>query len=600
MKRKAAFVTIALLLTTMVLAPAPASAATSYTWNDGSPGFWQIAGNWSPTGVPNSSNGDSATISGSVVQLQGNSNPSVTNLIINPGAEVETVVTSPTNYDTTFTFAKTGSGANPTLTNNGTFTLADTGKLARIAAANSLTISGSGKIVMESSTHSSLAGPGVIITNQAGHTIQGIGMINDLLGPAYLYNYGLVEALAGTPSDRLLILITFNNYTGGLLRSNPGAYLQLGSSSYWFAYYGLGGWLDLNGGTVNAQGVSFYSASIRNSGAPSGTMESSLPYSSLSFYGPTTLDPGTVINFNNSGMVIGQYNSINAIVTNNGVINLIAPEGGYSNLGGINGHPFTLTGSGRLVLNGNGTWNAASLGGPLTNEANHTIAGEGTIPALVNNGTLLADNHDLTILGNISGTGQVQVHDNGRLVVGKSGWVPSLTLAAKDLLMSSGGAIYVDFGSTVSLAGNFSYAMTDTSKWFWYSDDPSTLRMSGSGAQQQSLEVGGKDYGLSPDGFNNNFNLPKLNLAGSGTYVYLADDIDNGHRASPEALYVNSLSVPTGTTLNLNRLHLYTYLSGEIHQVKRGEGDLFGHGQIIDESVKPVPIAGIINLLLLD
>jgi hypothetical protein len=59
--------------------------------------------------------------------------------------------------------------------------------------------------------------------------------------------------------------------------------------------------------------------------------------------------------------------------------------------------------------------------------------------------------------------------------------------------------------------------------------------------------------------------------------------------------------VPEETTLNLNRLHLYTYVGTNIHRVVAGEGNLFGGGQIIDVSVKPGSgsVPGIIFPLLL-
>lgn len=74
----------------------------------------------------------------------------------------------------------------------------------------------------------------------------------------------------------------------------------------------------------------------------------------------------------------------------------------------------------------------------------------------------------------------------------------------------------------------------------------------------------------------------------SGTYVFLADWINNGNRSSDEALYVSDLDVLIGATLNLNGLHLYTYYNG-IHRVMAGEGNLFGGGIIIDTQVVPLP-----------
>ena len=169
-----------------------------------------------------------------------------------------------------------------------------------------------------------------------------------------------------------------------------------------------------------------------------------------------------------------------------------------------------------------------------------------------------------------------------------------------NLIMSPNSGLDVGNLKVMDLKGDYTFGQQNAGYWSWGSG--SVLQMSGSGAQQQFLEVGGRDYGLSAIGFSNNFNLPALTLTGSGTYVNLVDNIDNGHRASPEALYVNSLIVPDGTTLNLNRLHLYTYLGPNIHRVTAGEGNQFGGGQIIDVSVKPGPrtLPGIIFPLLLE
>ncbi len=113
---------------------------------------------------------------------------------------------------------------------------------------------------------------------------------------------------------------------------------------------------------------------------------------------------------------------------------------------------------------------------------------------------------------------------------------------------------------------------------------------------------GGRDYGESSQGCSNNFNLPTFLLSGAGTYVYLVDAIDNGNRSPgvPEAMYVDSVAfnVPPGTTLNLNRIHCYTYLNGFLHRVRAGEGIYFGGGQIIDVPASGANAAPIFSLLL--
>jgi hypothetical protein len=90
----------------------------------------------------------------------------------------------------------------------------------------------------------------------------------------------------------------------------------------------------------------------------------------------------------------------------------------------------------------------------------------------------------------------------------------------------------------------------------------------------------------------------------NGTYVFLTDGIDNGHRSPgvSEVLYTNELGVDPGATLNLNRLALYTYLNKILHRVRAGEGNLFGGGTIIDISETPGPRStpGLASPLLLE
>lgn len=50
--------------------------------------------------------------------------------------------------------------------------------------------------------------------------------------------------------------------------------------------------------------------------------------------------------------------------------------------------------------------------------------------------------------------------------------------------------------------------------------------------------------------------------------------------------------------MNLNHLHLYTYLNGSVHQVQAGEGGLFGGGQIINRFLS-TNMAPVNSLLLL-
>ena len=70
----------------------------------------------------------------------------------------------------------------------------------------------------------------------------------------------------------------------------------------------------------------------------------------------------------------------------------------------------------------------------------------------------------------------------------------------------------------------------------------------------------GIDYGYVTSGFTDNFAYNSISLT-SGTYVELVDNVKNSSGTGPEAVYVDTLSVPSGATLNLNGLHLYALQS---------------------------------------
>jgi hypothetical protein len=265
-------------------------------------------------------------------------------------------------------------------------------------------------------------------------------------------------------------------------------------------------------------------------------------------------------------------------LTNDGVINVLGAGNSsstwyYSSFNTANGA--LLTGSGRLVMNGNrnSQLNASGSTG-LTQDVNHTIEGGGMISGkLVNNGTLLANNGNLVVLANVSGTGQVKVQDGGRLIAGQTGYYP-ITLQTKDLLMSQNANINVGFSSTVNVTGHFSYAMTDPSKWVWASD--STLKMSGPSSGYNFLEAGGSK-----------FVIPYLDISGN---IALEDLFNNSGGSPPEALYVTQLHF-SGSDLNLNGCSLY--VNGNLVDINDPNftlnfPDFVGH--ITNQPLNPVPL----------
>src|SRR5262249_48706737 len=81
------------------------------------------------------------------------------------------------------------------------------------------------------------------------------------------------------------------------------------------------------------------------------------------------------------------------------------------------------------------------------------------------------------------------------------------------------------------------------------------LNGSGSASSPQQLEVMSQDQGANDAGFFNNFAYGTLSLGG-GAYVKLVDNVHNSTGNMPEALYVNALILPGGSTRALNGLNL--------------------------------------------
>jgi hypothetical protein len=84
-----------------------------------------------------------------------------------------------------------------------------------------------------------------------------------------------------------------------------------------------------------------------------------------------------------------------------------------------------------------------------------------------------------------------------------------------------------------------------------------TVVLAGPGASSpQLLEVMSQDRGNVASGFVNNFSYGTLEVA-AGIEVRLVDKARNSPGTGPEALYVDTLVVPAGATLDLNGLHVY-------------------------------------------
>lgn len=567
------------ILFSLLMSSISVSAATTYEWNGGT-GNWGDAGNWTPSGVPSGYASDTAIInnSHSVAQITGSAG--ATHLQLNSGYEIQ-MLAGPGQF--TFT-KKLTTDPNPTFSNDGIFRMTDASS-AHFYANKNLVINGSGRVIMEGTGNTVSAGSSTSIVNGAGHTFEGIGTIE----PFLMSNSGTIKATG----ENLILLRNFYNNSGGVLSSAPGANLQIGSwsRSITYSYTGKGGWLDLNGGSVNVQYGDFKNLSLMNSGVagPQVSMEILERPTGTNYVdidGDTTVGTGVELNTNNSVLYTNSNSGVSSTITNNGRINIKSTDGKYSalNVGNDGG---TLTGNGRLVLSGGSN---AKLNGNITNDVNHTIEGEGTISDHVTNyGSIIANNGTLKIEDAISGDGTIRVDDGAFLNV----WTPyshARTLSAMDMILEQGSRLLVYGGSdysglrTIDIFGDFTNRITDPTKFAWVNN--TKLKMSGTDpGQTHFLEVAGRTDLTNP--MANNFALRTLDIFGDITLVDLNDN-QPGFEGS-EALYVENL-IFSGSTLNLNGLELYANdpTTGQRILVTEDSGSLFG-GTIVNREVVPVP-----------
>jgi RHS repeat-associated protein len=91
-------------------------------------------------------------------------------------------------------------------------------------------------------------------------------------------------------------------------------------------------------------------------------------------------------------------------------------------------------------------------------------------------------------------------------------------------------------------------------------------RITFNGGGSRRLEVMGADRGATSLGFQDNFAYGQISIQ-NNTSLTLVDQFDNAAGATAEVLYVGSLSVASGSTLNLNGFKVYaraTQISGTI------------------------------------
>lgn len=224
---------------------------------------------------------------------------------------------------------------------------------------------------------------------------------------------------------------------------------------------------------------------------------------------------------------------------------------------------FSENGTNGLVLDAGTVPGNLSLASP---GHAYSLSGELTVPQgirlTIENGAIL----DLQDFRNIQGTGTINQLGTLRKLSGSN--VTSIAPA----VLNSGviNAVTGPIGFTSlslqggMLAGQAPGLLSATGNWLGDSRStglfsaliPLSLNGRGTSASPQLFEVMSSDLGAEGAGYRNNFGLGSLVLEG-GTFVRLVDNSDNAAGASAEALYVDRLRIASGTTLDLNGLHLY-------------------------------------------
>ncbi len=197
------------------------------------------------------------------------------------------------------------------------------------------------------------------------------------------------------------------------------------------------------------------------------------------------------------------------------------------------GASFDLTSNAQIVANG-----GSPGGGTVLNEGTFAKTGGSGLSVVGVNytgGTVAFDNQGNGSVSALSGTLNLE----NALVVDGLGYVNIAPAAA------------------LSLSGGLTGTTTDTDLFTPTHRSGFTINGPGSSNPPELFEVMSQDMGDTPAGFIDNGAYGSISLA-NGAYVRLVDNVQNSQGTGPEALYVNSLSVPAGTTLDLNGLNVYT------------------------------------------
>ncbi|MCX6922711.1 MAG: hypothetical protein NT154_05775, partial [Verrucomicrobia bacterium] len=476
-----------------------------------------------------------------------------------------------------------------------------------ITFLGSQTLSGNGTVVFGNSSANGLVPyySGNILTIGPGITVRGqSGTIGDSSYWGGSANVGFVNQgtlwaggtwnLIGTWTNQGMVNVTNATVSFGGVWTNSGILNVSNSTMNLDGTFLLAtlGTFNHAGGTVNITGTLLNANTTLSVNALSGTW----------VLNGGRIRGGTVVATNGAALVVGYYGGVldgvvvngtldvgnqddigySLSVTNGLVLNGTAlvgnptnySEGGITFLGSQ-----TLSGNGTVVF-GNSSYNGLvpyysgdilTIGPGITvrgqsgtigdsswwsGSANVGFVNLGTISPNVSGGTILCRAESLTNSGNLSASAGATLD-----------WEGDLQIDGAQTVVSQGGGTVRVGGSLLGNTRNVNQCSMQGTLAF------------GTGAHQ--LEVMSRDLGNVASGYVRNFAYGGIVLD-SGAQVTLVDNALNSSSPAPECLYVNSLVVPSGASLDLNGFHVYTRLDqiagdvtgGTISQAPAGGGAL--------------------------
>jgi hypothetical protein len=371
-------------------------------------------------------------------------------------------------------------------------------------------------------------------------------------------------------------LISGGNGSGSVNTfANAGSFIKQGSGTARFDTL-LGSVAFNNTGSVQVQSGSL---TFAGGGASSSGIAISAG-ASLRFSANYTINAGTSVTGSGIALVSGGTLTVNAATSfdNLTMSSALAGAGDVTVSSSFVWSGGTLAAGGQLIISAaaSATINSSSI------SLNRTFRNDGTTTwtafdlvmvngTFLNNGTFIANSSGAaTAAGNASGS--VNTFTNAGTFIKQGSGATTFDTSLGGVAFNNTGSVQVQAGALVLRAGgassgsfNVSAGATQqfTGNYNLGAGSPlyggGTIAFNGCGtaAAPLLLELYHQDLGNADPGFAQSFVPATISILGN-SYVRLRDTLDNSPGAAPEAQYVNTLTLASGSTLDLNQLHLYT------------------------------------------